>query len=124
MNRNAINWFEIPTIDFERAVAFYNTILNAQLEIMEFGELAFANLPFEGEGVQGALVKSVHYAPSKTGVIIYINVNGLGIDSVVEKVEKAGGSIFAQKKDLGHNGFSAIIIDTEGNKVGLHESKS
>ena len=29
--QNAINWFEIPAVDFERAVKFYSDILKVEL---------------------------------------------------------------------------------------------
>ena len=38
----------------------------------------------------------------------------------LSKVEMAGGKIVLPKTSIGHNGFMAHIVDTEGNKVGLH----
>ena len=35
--KNLIAWVEIPAVDFERAVKFYNTILNIKLDPMDFG---------------------------------------------------------------------------------------
>ena len=30
--KNAVNWFEIPANDIERAVKFYSTVLNTELQ--------------------------------------------------------------------------------------------
>lgn len=30
--KNALNWFEIPTVDFERAKTFYETILGYNMQ--------------------------------------------------------------------------------------------
>lgn len=38
------------------------------------------------------------------------------------RVERAGGTIFAPKMALGQFGQAAVIVDSEGNKVGLHQS--
>ncbi len=36
--------------------------------------------------------------------------------------EASGGKVAAPKMDLGDFGWSAVIIDSEGNKVGLHQN--
>jgi predicted enzyme related to lactoylglutathione lyase len=33
--KNAINWFEIPVKNFDKAKVFYETILGAEMHIME-----------------------------------------------------------------------------------------
>ena len=35
-------------------------------------------------------------------------------------VEAAGGKILAPKMSIGEHGNMAFILDTEGNKIGLH----
>lgn len=34
--QNAINWFEIPAADFDRAVTFYSTVLATEIQKAEF----------------------------------------------------------------------------------------
>ena len=35
--KHYINWFEIPVLHLERAVAFYNEIYGIEMEILEIG---------------------------------------------------------------------------------------
>ena len=54
--KNAINWFEIPVADFERAKKFYETILNFQMVVLNLGEnFKMGMLPSDEEGVGGSI---------------------------------------------------------------------
>jgi uncharacterized protein len=118
---HAINWFEIPALDLERAFAFYSTVLNGHVRKGTFGngELILFNVPFNtGEAVGGSIVVRSDLKPTTEGGIIYLNAFGK-LSDAVSKVEQAGGKIIVPFMDLGKFGFSSIIIDSEGNKVGL-----
>ena len=39
---------------------------------------------------------------------------------MLDRVEGAGGKVVMPKTSIGENGFMALFLDTEGNKVGLH----
>ncbi|MCA9835428.1 MAG: VOC family protein [Trueperaceae bacterium] len=120
---NALNWFEIPVADTDRAKAFYSTVLDAELTTQDMmGEGLMTILPYQnGQGVGGALVQSesLQYTPSQTGSVIYLN-GGDDLSVPLSKVESAGGKVLAEKMSIGENGFIAFFLDTEGNKVGLH----
>lgn len=118
---NAINWFEIPALDLERAFQFYNTILNGNVRKGTFGngDLILFNVPFAtNEAIGGSIVVREDLKPTTDGVIIYLNAFGK-LSDAVSKVENAGGKVIVPFMDLGKFGFSAIIIDSEGNKTGL-----
>lgn len=118
---NAVNWFEIPALDLERAFAFYSTILNQNVRKGTFGngELILFNVPFStGEAVGGSIVVREDLKPTTDGGVIYLNAFGK-LSEAVGKVEAAGGKVLVPIMDLGKFGFSAIIIDSEGNKIGL-----
>lgn len=118
---NAINWFEIPALDLDRAFAFYSIILNNNVRKGTFGngELILFNVPFvTGDAVGGSIVVREDLKPTIDGGIIYLNAFGK-LSDAVSKVEQAGGKIIVPFMDLGKFGFSAIIIDSEGNKIGL-----
>lgn len=120
--RNALNWFELPTTDIERAAKFYGQIFDAELQIDEmYPGFKMAVLPYEPQqgGVGGAIVQGEGYAPSTTGVTLYLN-GGDDLSVVLDRVEAAGGKKMTDKTDIGENGFMAFFMDTEGNKVGLH----
>ncbi len=116
---NALNWFEIPVSDMDRALKFYNTILGAEMSTMEaMPGFTMAMFPAE-DGVGGALLQGDGYVPSTEGAVVYLN-GGENLSTVLDKVEGAGGSVAVPKMDIGENGFIAFFMDTEGNKVGLH----
>ena len=116
---NALNWFEIPVSDMDRALKFYNAIFGTEMSSMEpMPGFNMAMFPAE-DGVGGALLQGEGYVPSKEGAVVYLN-GGEDLSTPLGKVEAAGGQVAVQKMGVGENGFIAYFIDTEGNKVGLH----
>jgi hypothetical protein len=116
---HALTWFEIPVTDILRAIQFYSTILEAELEAVEHNPgYPMATLPYR-YGVGGALVQGQGYAPSTRGTIVYLNC-GSDLDAILGRVEAAGGKILMPKTGSGETGYAAYILDTEGNKIGLH----
>ena len=118
---NALNWFEIPSTDIDRAAAFYGAIFDATIEVFEMHPgFKMATLRYEsGKGVGGAIVTGEFYTPSTDGTLVYLN-GGEDLSVVLDRVEDAGGKVLGPKQDIGENGFIAIFLDTEGNRVGLH----
>ena len=118
---NALNWFEIPVTDIDRAKAFYGEVLGSELKafsVAELGDRTERMLPYQ-DGVGGALVQHDDYIPSQAGSVVYLN-GGDDLSVPLGRVEKAGGKVLAEKMGIGENGFIAFFLDTEGNKVGLH----
>jgi predicted enzyme related to lactoylglutathione lyase len=116
---NALNWFEIPATDIKRAVKFYSTVLDVELEISDMMPgYQMAMLMAEG-GVGGGIIQGEGYTPSTEGSVVYLNA-GEDLAMALAKVEGAGGQVLVSKTDIGENGFFAYFLDTEGNKVGLH----
>ena len=118
---NAVNWFEIPASDMDRAVKFYSQILNTPLQSFAMGSGFFmAMLPYTpGAGVGGALVSGEGYQPSTLGTLVYLN-GGDDLNVILDRVIAAGGQVLAPKYSIEENGFVGIFLDSEGNKVGLH----
>jgi hypothetical protein len=121
---SAINWFEIPVDNFERAVKFYSTVLEAELQKMDMGSSIMAFLPATQDGIGGAIVKmhdeSQGYKPSHSGSVVYLN-GGDDLNEKLARIEAAGGKVIAPKTDIGQGfGFYAFFEDTEGNRVGFH----
>lgn len=118
---DALNWFEIPALDFGRAEKFYSTIFATELipmEGIESMDIQMAMFPAE-DGVGGGVVQGEGYVPSAEGAVIYLN-GGDDLNVVLGRVEAAGGQVVLPKTSIGKNGYMAFFIDTEGNKVGLH----
>jgi len=122
--KNAINWFEIPATDLERAKKFYETILGCEMPVTEAMGMKSAFFPadFQNEGIGGCIIQGKFYEPSQKGSLIYLNA-GEDLAIPLSKVEEAGGKIILPKTAIGPHGFMAYISDTEGNKVGLHSRK-
>jgi predicted enzyme related to lactoylglutathione lyase len=116
---NVINWFEIPVKDLGRAAAFYSDVLGRDLALRERAGVTMAFFPMDGQGVGGTLVRVANVAPSQDGTIVYLSVEGR-MDEALGRVGRAGGKILMSRTDVGRAGFIATILDTEGNRVGLH----
>lgn len=90
---------------------------------MDFGVAGEEDAVFETSeesDLKGALLKSPRALPSAQGSIVYLNV-GTGLEQCLARAKQAGGSIAQDKTALPPGlGFFAHIIDTEGNRVGVH----
>jgi uncharacterized protein len=121
--QHAIDWFEIPVLDMNRAMKFYESMSGNKLRREPFGapgeELAVFDVG-GAESVKGALLLRPSVKPSAMGTLVYLNA-APSIDAWLGRVEAAGGSIPLPKMALPDGmGFIAQIMDTEGNRVGLH----
>lgn len=121
---NAINWFEIPTTDLNRAQKFYETIFGISMTPMDMPNLQMRMFPLDDMMTQvgGALVHSdgFHIPSATDGPLIYLNANP-DVQNVLDKVAGAGGSIMVPKTEISPEyGFMAVIKDTEGNRIALH----
>lgn len=120
---HAINWFEIPAKNFERAVKFYEAVLDTKLQT-PFPDMKYAMFPanMQNNEIGGGLVEEEGYEPSQTGALIYLN-GGDDLSVPLSRVEAAGGKVTLEKTSIGANGFMARFTDTEGNKVAFHSMK-
>lgn len=121
--KNAINWFEIPALNYERAKKFYNTVLSIDIidHHMPEQNIKYGMLPYDkaSEGVGGGIVQMEGQQPTVDGPTIYLN-GGDDLAIALSKVEAEGGKILIPKISIGENGFMAQFIDTEGNRMALH----
>lgn len=118
---HAINWFEIPARDLDRATRFYEAILATSLERMTMDGSHMAIFPCEQAGVGGCLVAGDNAPAAATqGTLVYLNA-APSLDAVLARVAAAGGTIETPKTALPNDmGVFATVLDTEGNRVGLH----
>ena len=94
--KNRVVWFEIPASDLTRAAKFYETILSTSLKAETFGTHELRVFAHDDDAASGCLMKGPGFEP-------------------------AGGKIAVPRTDLpGDMGSFAHIIDSEGNRVGLH----
>ena len=114
----AINWFEIPSVDFDRAVAFYDTILATALRKELFNGVPNGIFPTARGETAGAVIHS-EQKPSASGALIYLNA-GDQMEQILQRIEPAGGTVLLPRTSIGDPGWIALFIDSEGNQVGLH----
>lgn len=117
---SAINWFEIPCADLDRAMTFYETLLATKLTRHDMDGEAAVFSHTDGIGVGGTLVKRTFRKPSAGGPMVYLNCNG-NLDEVLGRVRAAGGLVLQPKTAVpGGYGHFACLRDSEGNHIGLH----
>jgi uncharacterized protein len=124
---NVAGWFEIPVIDMDRAVKFYENVLDIRLERNQMGPLDMAWFPYVDNsiGSGGSLVcHPGYYKPSADGILIYLTSPSGNIETELQRVESNGGKIVVPRKLIAEGfGYMGAFIDTEGNRVALHSRK-
>lgn len=126
--RNPVGWFEIYVDDMNRAKFFYETVFATSLESLPMSDesIEMWNFPMSNAhmsiyGSPGALCKMEGLSGGAGGVIIYFGCEDCSIES--SRVESAGGNVLKPKFAIGEYGFISLVLDTEGNTVGLHSMK-
>jgi predicted enzyme related to lactoylglutathione lyase len=121
--KNAINWFEIPVTNYERAKKFYAEILGVEIKDHDMGDqnMKYGIFPYdmENHNVGGAIMQMEGMNPSMDGSTVYLN-GGDDLNVPLGRVEAAGGKVIMPKTDIQENGFIAQFTDTEGNRVAFH----
>ena len=113
-------WFEIPATDLKRATAFYESILVTKLRPENAGSHDLRVFPYEEPAVDGCLMQGPGFQPGANGPVAYLNADPV-LEDVLKRVAPAGGKIVVPRTDLPEGmGCFAQIIDSEGNRVGLH----
>jgi predicted enzyme related to lactoylglutathione lyase len=124
LKRNVVGWFEIPVLDMERAIVFYQTVFDLELDRNQMGPLDMAWFPWEdtAPGSPGSLVyHKEYYKPSIDGVLIYFTSQTGDLANELNHVEGAGGKVLQPKTLISEDiGYMAIFLDTEGNRIALH----
>ena len=123
---NAISWFEIPSTDLERATKFYEAIFQVKLVPLDLPNIKMRMFPIDdpSKGIGGAIVDSggFHKPSGTDGPLVYLNGNP-DVQQVLDRVQAAGGNVSVPKTEISPEyGFMAVIVDTEGNRIGLHSN--
>jgi predicted enzyme related to lactoylglutathione lyase len=123
--RNPVGWFEIYVVDMDRAKSFYESTLGITLEILPSPDSSLEMLSFPMDddtmtnyGAPGALCKMEGFTPGAGGTLVYFGCEDCATEEA--RVSDAGGSVLKSKFAIGDYGFISLIMDTEGNTIGLH----
>jgi predicted enzyme related to lactoylglutathione lyase len=128
--RNPVGWFEIYVSDMARAKSFYETVLNIQMQPLPtpdsmqggFEMLMFpSDMENQAPGSGGTLCRMDGFKPGAGGTLIYFSCEDCGVEA--SRVAAAGGQVFRDKFSIAPYGFISLILDTEGNMIGLHSMK-
>jgi len=116
-----INWFEIPVVDMPRAVDFYQRVLDMTLTPHSVLDIEMALFPHHKPDVGGALVKHGMFTPSSQAGVVYFCTPNLA--GALKRADEAGGKTVLGPETLPNGiGSIALIIDSEGNRIGLHQA--
>jgi uncharacterized protein len=122
---NAIGWFDLYVDDMERAVTFYETVLQQTLDPMgdPTGETVMRAFPasMTAYGAAGALVKSSHARPGVGGTLVYFSAEDCAVEEA--RVAAAKGTVVRPKFSIGEFGWVSLCMDTEGNMFGLNSRR-
>lgn len=120
---SVINWFDIPATNIDRAAAFYEAVLGISLIRENMLGAQMAIFPAKPGEATGALMARPGVTPGTNGATIYLKA-GDDVAVALGRVEKAGGKVLHPKTFIKEGwGYFAIILDTEGNAIGLHSPK-
>lgn len=116
-------WFEIYVQDINRAKAFYESVFQLKLSRLNNPEVELWAFPMEMNkwGAGGALVKMAGMSSGGNSTIIYFSCEDCAVEQA--SVIANGGKIIREKWSIGEYGFIALVVDAEGNTIGLHSMK-
>ena len=117
---NPVNWFEISVNDMARARAFYEGLLGVPLTRIESPGNEMWGFPanMEGYGATGCLSQTSAALARGPGTLVYFSCTDCAVEAA--RAPQLGGRIEQGKTSIGPYGRYALVIDTEGNRVGLH----
>ena len=124
---NMAGWFEIAVINMNRAVNFYENVLDISLTRNKMGPLDMAWFPYveNSIGSGGSLVcHPDFYKPSPDGTLIYLTSPSGNVETELQRVETFGGKMIIPRRLISEGfGYMGAFIDSEGNRIALHSRK-
>lgn len=121
MVNNPVIWFEIFVQDMPRAKSFYESVFQVKLEPLGNNpdiEMWAFPMAMDRVGVGGTLVKMDGAASGQNSTRVYFSCKNCAVEAAL--AIQYGGQVYREKISLGEYGFMALVVDTEGNMIGLH----
>lgn len=113
-----VAWVEIPATNIVRATKFYADVFALDLHIIECGNNEKMACFPSGEG---AICTSPDLTPAAKGPLVSFDT-GDDLEGAMSRVTRNKGQIVQPKTKIEaeDRGYFALMIDSEGNKVGLY----
>ncbi|HVE93072.1 MAG TPA: VOC family protein [Actinomycetota bacterium] len=114
-----IVWFEIPVSDPQRAMSFYGELMGWSFQKWdEFAQDYWLIEPSQEIGVGGGMLTPRDGAAPGPGPVAYFEVPSLA--TATADAVRLGGSVVQEPREISAEaGWSAILQDTEGNRLGV-----
>jgi predicted enzyme related to lactoylglutathione lyase len=117
--------FEIPFDNAERARAFYFAAFGWELTSMPGMDYTLVETGPSGEQgptepgyINGGMAQR---SDTLKGTVVVVDVDD--IDAALVEINELGGSTVAGKEPVGEMGYAAYVHDSEGNVVGLWQTR-
>ncbi len=110
-------WAEIPVTDLDRAIAFYNTVFDTDMQKDEGGPNPVAMFPTATPGGIAGHLYSGKPAPAGTGPTIHAAVPD-SLEESMARVKAAGGKVLSEPVAIPAGRF-AYCLDPDGNSISL-----
>jgi uncharacterized protein len=108
-----ICYIQIPALDVERSVSFYETVFGWNIRRRDHGDVAFDDTVGE---VSGTWVTG--RAPSsEPGLVVYVLVES--VERTLERIREAGGEVVTPLTPQGKGEAFATFRDPAGNVLGI-----
>lgn len=122
---NAAVWFELPVRDMTKAMAFYNAVFDAGLELDTSGPNPMAVFSIKGGPMSGGV--SGHLYPGTpardgAGPTVHLIVPDR-LEAAMDRCGSAGGELVGPVIDMPWGRF-VYAKDPDGNSLGLFEPKA
>ncbi len=126
MNRNPVGWFEIYVQDMEQARQFYQETFRVELQPLASPDgldIELWAFPMEMDlpGSAGAIVRMSGKESGGGGTILYFSCADCAVEAA--RASESGGQLHQEKTAIGEYGFMALVLDPDGNMIGLHSMK-
>lgn len=119
--KNFTVWAEIPVTDMDKAMSFYQAVLNTELRLNTDGPNPMAEFRTDGDaGVAGHLYPGTP-ATNGEGPTIHLSVEA-PLEDAVERLKTAGGKVLSPPIQIPPGRF-VYCQDLDGNSIGLFEAK-
>lgn len=118
--------FEIHAADVSRAVEFYRSVFDWEVE--DWSE--YAGSPYFGvrtgadaPGIDGAIMQRRGENPEVGGVVAgaVLTMGSADFDTTAERILAAGGQVALPKHALPGMAWQGYFLDTENNVFGVHQ---